>query len=76
LVSFLPSSPRLKLRQAPQTVQSVITYDVDVGVDNAARLLMPDMTAAARIITQRRGNVLRAPGSALHGDWHCSGQHR
>jgi HlyD family secretion protein len=54
-----------QVRQAPQTVQNVITYDVVVSVDNAARLLMPGMTAAARIITQRRDNVLRVPDPAL-----------
>ncbi len=54
-----------QVRQAPQTVQNVITYDVVVGVDNGARLLMPGMTAAARIITERRDNVLRVPAPAL-----------
>lgn len=54
-----------QVRQAPQTVQNVITYDVVVGVDNTARLLMPGMTAAARIVTQRRDKVLRVPAAAL-----------
>jgi HlyD family secretion protein len=54
-----------QVRQAPQTVQNVITYDVVVGVDNTAHLLMPGMTAAARIITERRDNVLRVPAPAL-----------
>ena len=54
-----------QVRQAPQTVQNVITYDVVVSVDNADRLLMPGMTASARIITQRRDNVLRVPDPAL-----------
>lgn len=54
-----------QVRQAPQTVQNVITYDVVVGVDNTARLLMPGMTAAARIVTERRDNVLRVPAPAL-----------
>ena len=54
-----------QVRQAPQTVQNVITYDVVVGVDNSERLLMPGMTASARIITQHRDKVLRVPASAL-----------
>ncbi|WLI90718.1 efflux RND transporter periplasmic adaptor subunit [Massilia sp. R2A-15] len=54
-----------QVRQAPQTVQNVITYDVVVRVDNPARLLMPGMTASARIVTERRDNVLRVPDAAL-----------
>lgn len=54
-----------QVRQAPQTVQNVITYDVVVGVDNSERLLMPGMTAAARIVTQHRDKVLRVPAAAL-----------
>jgi HlyD family secretion protein len=55
----------LQFRQAPQTVQNVVTYDVVIGVDNDERLLEPGMTATARIITDRRVDVLRVPDQAL-----------
>lgn len=55
----------VQVRQAPQTVQNVITYDVVVGVDNAALLLKPGMTATAQIITARKDDVLRVPDQAL-----------
>ncbi len=54
-----------QLRQAPQTVQNVVTYDVIVAVDNSQLLLKPGMTATVRIITARRDNVLRVPDQAL-----------
>jgi HlyD family secretion protein len=55
----------VQVRQAPQTVQNVVTYDVVVGVDNADLLLMPGMTATTRIITDQRDKVLRVPDQAL-----------
>jgi HlyD family secretion protein len=54
-----------QLRQAPQTVQNVITYDVVVSVANPRLLLMPGMTASVRIVTQRHDKVLRVPEAAL-----------
>jgi len=54
-----------QVRQAPQTVQNVVTYDVVVLVDNAALLLKPGMTATVRIVTDKRDNVLRVPDQAL-----------
>ncbi len=54
-----------QIRQAPQTVQNVVTYDVIVGVNNAERLLLPGMTATLRIITAERTGVLRVPDQAL-----------
>ena len=54
-----------QVRQAPQTVQNVVTYDVVIAVDNKALLLKPGMTATVRIITSKRDNVLRAPDQAL-----------
>ena len=44
----------LQIRQAPQTVQNVVTYDVVIGFDNKELLLKPGMTAIVRIITARR----------------------
>ncbi len=55
----------LQFRQAPQTVQNVVTYDVVIGVRNDDHLLEPGMTATARIITERRDAVLRVPDQAL-----------
>ena len=54
-----------QVRQAPQSVQNVITYDVVINVANPALLLMPGMTATCRIVTARRDNVLRVPDLAL-----------
>jgi HlyD family secretion protein len=54
-----------QIRKAPQTVQNVVTYDVVVAVDNKDLRLIPGMTATARIITDQRRNVLRAPNAAL-----------
>ena len=55
----------VQVRQAPQSVQNVVTYDVVVGADNSQLLLMPGMTATARIIVASRQNVLRVPDQAL-----------
>ena len=54
-----------QIRQAPQTVQNVVTYDVVVSVDNRDLALKPGMTATARIVTAQRNNVLRVPDQAL-----------
>ncbi len=53
------------IRQAPQTVQNVVTYDVVVSVPNRDLLLKPGMTATVRIVIDRRDRVLRAPAAAL-----------
>ncbi|MBS0395987.1 MAG: hypothetical protein JSR54_15300 [Proteobacteria bacterium] len=55
----------VQVRQAPQTVQNVVTYDAVVGVSNRDLKLMPGMTAAVRIITAERAGVLRVPDQAL-----------
>jgi HlyD family secretion protein len=54
-----------QVRQAPQTVQNVVTYDVVIAVDNTALRLKPGMTATAHIITAAHQNVLRVPNAAL-----------
>jgi HlyD family secretion protein len=54
-----------QVRQAPITVQNVVTYDVVVNVSNPELLLMPGMTANVNVITARRDNVLRVPLAAL-----------
>ncbi len=55
-------------RQAPITVQNVVTYDVVINVANPKLLLLPGMTANARIITDERKGVLKIPLSALRFD--------
>ncbi len=54
-----------QVRQAPQTVQNVVTYDVVATVPNAQLLLKPGMTATVRVITAERDKVLRVPDQAL-----------
>jgi HlyD family secretion protein len=54
-----------QVRQSPQTVQNVVTYDVVVSVDNSDLALMPGLTAATRIVIDQRGAVLRVPNQAL-----------
>ncbi|HEX4209907.1 MAG TPA: efflux RND transporter periplasmic adaptor subunit, partial [Candidatus Binataceae bacterium] len=54
-----------QVRQAPITVQNVVTYDVVVNVANPELLLMPGMTANLTIVESRRDNVLRVPVRAL-----------
>ncbi len=54
-----------QVRQAPQTVQNVVTYDVVLTAPNPQLLLKPGMTATVRIITDERNGVLRLPDSAL-----------
>jgi HlyD family secretion protein len=54
-----------QVRQSPQTVQNVVTYDVVISVSNKDLALMPGLTAATRIIIDQRDNVLRIPNQAL-----------
>lgn len=54
-----------QVRQAPQTVQNVVTYDVVVSAPNPALLLKPGMTASIKIVTSRADKVLRVPEQAL-----------
>ena len=54
-----------QIRQAPVTVQSVVTYDVVVDVGNPAKQLLPGMTADTHIITAQAKNVLRVPLPAI-----------
>lgn len=60
-----------EIRNAPITVQNVVTYDVVVKVDNPvganghAPLLKPGMTANVTIIISSKKDVLRIPNAAL-----------
>ncbi len=54
-----------QIRQAPITVQNVVTYDVVIQVDNRELKLMPGMTANVSIIIMKRQSVLRITNAAL-----------
>jgi len=53
------------IRNAPITVQNVVTYDVIVLVPNPDKILKPGMTANVSIITDEKNNVLSVPNAAL-----------
>src|SRR5438445_9918402 len=63
----------VQVRNAPITVQSVVTYDVVVAVDNPGLELKPGMTANVSIPTARRGHAARIPVRALRFRPHGSG---
>jgi HlyD family secretion protein len=52
-------------RQAPITVQNVVTYDVVIQVNNSDFQLMPGMTANVSIIIETRHDVLRITNASL-----------
>ena len=54
-----------EIRNAPITVQNVVTYDVVVKVDNPELKLKPGMTANVSIILSDKKGVLRIPNAAL-----------
>lgn len=55
----------VQVRQSPQTIQNVVTYDVVVQADNPDLLLKPGMTADVRIITAEAPDAVRVPVEAL-----------
>jgi len=54
-----------QIRNAPQTVQNVVTYDAVVDVANQDLALRPGMTANVSFVYAERANVLRVPAAAL-----------
>lgn len=54
-----------QIRQAPITVQNVVTYDVVIQVNNRDFKLMPGMTANVSIIITTKHDVLRISNAAL-----------
>ena len=54
-----------EIRNAPITVENVVTYDVVVKVDNPDLKLKPGMTANVSIIVSSKNNVIRIPNAAL-----------
>lgn len=54
-----------QVRNAPVSIQNVVTYDVIISVDNPELKLKPGMTANISIVTARKEEALRAPNAAL-----------
>ncbi|MBK6599538.1 MAG: efflux RND transporter periplasmic adaptor subunit [Proteobacteria bacterium] len=54
-----------EIRNAPQILQNVVTYDAVIDVDNADLKLKPGMTASVSITIDRAEDVLRVPNAAL-----------
>jgi HlyD family secretion protein len=53
------------IRNAPQVVQNVVTYDAVIDVDNPDLKLKPGMTATVSVVTDRRRDVVTVPNAAL-----------
>lgn len=54
-----------QVRNAPISIQNVVTYDVVITVDNQDLKLKPGMTANVTIVTEEKENPLRVPNGAL-----------
>lgn len=54
-----------QIRLNPTIQQNVVTYNVVLATDNPDKLLLPGMTAQARIEIARKADVLRIPNAAL-----------
>jgi HlyD family secretion protein len=54
-----------QIRNAPQTVQNVVTYDAVIDVANPELKLKPGMTATVSFVYAEREGVLRVPNRAL-----------
>lgn len=55
----------VQVRNAPITVQNVVTYDTVIGVSNPELKLKPGMTANVSIIAARKDSVLQIKNAAL-----------
>ena len=55
----------VQVRNAPITVQNVVTYDTVIGVSNPDLKLKPGMTANVSIIVAHKDNVLQIKNAAL-----------
>ncbi len=54
-----------EIRNAPVTIQNVVTYDVVIQVKNPELKLRPGMTANASILVAHKDNILKIPNAAL-----------
>jgi HlyD family secretion protein len=55
----------VQVRNAPITVQNVVTYDTVIGVSNQDQKLKPGMTANVSIVAAHRDDTLKIPNGAL-----------
>jgi len=55
----------VQVRNAPITVQNVVTYDTVIGVSNPDLKLKPGMTANVSVIVAQKDNVLQIKNAAL-----------
>src|SRR5580704_15374851 len=55
----------VQVRNAPITVQNVVTYDTVIGVNNPDLKLKPGMTANVAIVIAEKDNVLQIKNAAL-----------
>ena len=54
-----------QVRNAPKTMNNVVSYDTIINVDNKDLKLRPGMTANVSIVVSKRENTLRLPNAAL-----------
>jgi HlyD family secretion protein len=54
-----------QIRNAPQTVQNVVTYDAVIDVDNSDLKLKPGMTTNVTVVVAQKDDVLKVSNSAL-----------
>jgi HlyD family secretion protein len=54
-----------EIRNAPTTIQNVVTYDVVIQVDNKDLKLKPGMTANVSVLVAHKEGVLKVPNAAL-----------
>lgn len=54
-----------EVRNSPQVVQNVVTYDAVIDVANAELKLKPGMTATVTVMIDERHDALRIPNAAL-----------
>jgi HlyD family secretion protein len=54
-----------QIRNSPQTIQSVVTYDAVIDVDNSQLALKPGMTANVEFVVAKESDVVRISNTAL-----------
>ncbi len=54
-----------EVRNSPQTIQNVVTYDAVIDVDNSGLKLKPGMTANLNVTYADRADVVKIPNAAL-----------
>jgi HlyD family secretion protein len=54
-----------EVRNSPQVIQNVVTYDAVIDVDNSALKLKPGMTATIEIVYAERETALRVPNAGI-----------